>query len=368
MIDIREIIKNLGLKVAAPLSFLFSLARKEFKTPEAIYVLMLRPLGLGDLMMMSPFMLDIATRFPATPVFLVTEYPPFMDMRGVSWMHPRQLDVARRGGGLVISPTLSWRHLRYLRGASWYLGYYLSNRIMSNFTLHGDSYDARQDHYYRRAAKLLDALEPWAPGGKACRYPTLITEPVHDLGLPDDYICMAPVVNWEERQYPIERYRHIAANLSRYHPVVLMGGNTPVELEMAESFRQAGVIDLVGKTNLNQAAVVIARAKLFIGNDSGLAHMAFLSGTSSVVVFGCVSGEHRIPLDPMLAAKVISLGEGNNCPHFPCYDGFNRPHCVNSTALICLLDVNVATVITNAEVVLNYARANSMVATESRVC
>lgn len=367
MLEIRRIIKNLGLKVAARLGLLFSLERKELGHPEAVYVLMLRPLGLGDLMMLSPFVLEIAARFQGVPVFLVTEYVPFMDMRGVAWMPPHQLDAAKRGRGLVISPTLSWRHVKYLRGAAWYLGYFLSNHIMSNFALQGGSYDARQKHYYLRTVEILNALDPWAPGEKACRYPSIVTEPVLSVDLPESYVCMAPVANWEERQYPLERYKQIAAHLAKHLPVVLIGGNAPMEFELVESLRQEGVINLVGKTSLNQAAEVIAHAKLFIGNDSGLAHVAFLVGTPSLVVFGCVPGELRIPLDSRLAANITVLGAGRECPLFPCYDGFNRPHCANDEPLICLRGVAAETVIENAEAVLNITRENSVSATERRM-
>ena len=367
MLDIRKITKNLGLKVADRLGLLFSLVRKDLGHPEAIYVLMLRPLGLGDLMMLSPFVLEIAARFQGIPVFLVTEYVPFMDMRGVAWMPPHQLDAEKRGRGLVISPTLSWRHVKYLRGAGWYLGYFLSSHIMSNFARQGASYDARREHYYLRAAEILNALDPWAPGGKECQYPAMVTEPVRGLGLPESYVCLAPVANWEERQYPLERYRQIAAHLAKHLPVVLIGGSSPAEFEMAESLRQEGVINLMGKTTLNQAAEVIAHAKLFIGNDSGLAHVAFLVGTPSLVVFGCVPGQLRIPLDSTLAANITALSAGNECSRFPCYDGFNRPHCVNEEPLICLRGVAAETVMANAEAVLDPTRTRSVSASARRM-
>ena len=46
------------------------------------------------------------------------------------------------------------------------------------------------------------------------------------------------------------------------------------------------VINLAGKTGLLQAAAVLAQAQLFVGNDSGLGHIAAATGTQTATVFG----------------------------------------------------------------------------------
>jgi ADP-heptose:LPS heptosyltransferase len=46
------------------------------------------------------------------------------------------------------------------------------------------------------------------------------------------------------------------------------------------------VVDLAGGTRLLQAAAVIELAQLFIGNDSGLGHIAAAVGTPTLTLFG----------------------------------------------------------------------------------
>ncbi len=46
------------------------------------------------------------------------------------------------------------------------------------------------------------------------------------------------------------------------------------------------VIDLSGKVTLSQLAVVMRRASLFIGNDSGPMHIAAICGVKVIGLFG----------------------------------------------------------------------------------
>jgi ADP-heptose:LPS heptosyltransferase len=342
------------------LSIFFHILRKPFNNPKSIYVLMRHPLGFGDLMMLSPFMLDLVGRFPDASIFLVTEYSCFINMKGVTWIHPEEVGAKEKACGLVISPTLSFRHIKYIIGAKWFLGYFFSNRMISNFTANNELYNPRQSHYYKRASIILNALDAWKPAIKHIPdYPMLSVASYDEMELPEDYICIVPVNNWEERQYPLERYHEIVNYLSCYYTVVLLGGKLPAELEIAEFFHEINVINLVGKTNFQQACSVIVGARLFIGNDSGLTHAAFLGGVPSIAIFGCVSGKQRIPLNPSLSSKITCLGAGERCPYFPCYDGFNKPNCKHERRKICLEGVDVETVIGHAMKILNLPELNS---------
>lgn len=309
---------------------------------------MLRPLGFGDLMMLSPFIIEIARRAIGIPTYLVTEYTPFLDISGIRWMHPRQLSAQLCSTGLLLSPTLSWRHARYLRHAGWYLGYFFSDRVMSNFTQEHPGYDARRGHYFERAEKLFALLDQWFPGTLCYSYAGILSAPLTGIDLPEKYICIAPFTNWAERQYPADQMCCVVDSLLKNWPVVLVGGQHPDEMDMAAVLARRGAINLVGKTTIQQTGGIVVRAKLFIGNDSGLSHMAFLAGTPSLVVFGCVSGQQRIPLDPILAKKVTILGAGKSCSYFPCYDGFNKPCCRNQERYLCLKQISPELVIDSA--------------------
>ncbi|MGH7092187.1 MAG: glycosyltransferase family 9 protein, partial [Stellaceae bacterium] len=46
------------------------------------------------------------------------------------------------------------------------------------------------------------------------------------------------------------------------------------------------VVDLVGRTDPLTAAAIVARAEMFIGNDTGLMHIAAAVGTPTLGLFG----------------------------------------------------------------------------------
>ena len=61
-------------------------------------------------------------------------------------------------------------------------------------------------------------------------------------------------------------------------------------------------VDLVGKLSLPEAAAVLARCALFVGNDSGLMHLSAATGTPTLGLFGPSPADHYAPAGPRAAA------------------------------------------------------------------
>ncbi|MDE2515599.1 MAG: glycosyltransferase family 9 protein, partial [Rhodospirillales bacterium] len=70
-----------------------------------------------------------------------------------------------------------------------------------------------------------------------------------------------------------------------------------------------GAIDLVGRLSLPQAAACLSRARLFVGNDSGLMHLAAAAGTPTLGLFGPTNAAEYAP-SGRLAAAVVARGAG----------------------------------------------------------
>lgn len=91
------------------------------------------------------------------------------------------------------------------------------------------------------------------------------------------------------RRWPSERFNAVVRSLARADGarIVLVGG--PDE-EEAATLVTAGVepepINLAGQTTVGQLAAVLERCDLFLGNDSGVMHLATAVGTPVVAVFG----------------------------------------------------------------------------------
>ena len=105
-------------------------------------------------------------------------------------------------------------------------------------------------------------------------------------------IALGPTANWVGKIWPPDRfvalYRALAqGSLAGARPVVLAGpGGQEAALAAPVLAALPNAIDLCGTLSLTQAAAVIARCALFIGNDSGLMHLAAATGTPTLGLYG----------------------------------------------------------------------------------
>ncbi len=104
-------------------------------------------------------------------------------------------------------------------------------------------------------------------------------------GLPSRYAVVAPFVAYgPAKAWPLRRVAALIRSLARILPVVLVG--SPAERRKAEVFEgMAGVINLVGRPPLRQVAVLLSRASVVIGNDSGITHLAAATGAPTLALF-----------------------------------------------------------------------------------
>jgi ADP-heptose:LPS heptosyltransferase len=141
-----------------------------------------------------------------------------------------------------------------------------------------------------------------------------------DLSMARDRILVAcnttsgrAIKNW-----PIDRYRRLLRWLANDLDLVvlLLGGGDQLD-ETADIIQFCGsnnVISAVAKTSIGQAIDLISQASLFIGNDSGLTHVAARLGVPTVALF---SGADRPMMWGALGEQVIILRSEVTCA--PCH-------------------------------------------------
>ena len=69
-------------------------------------------------------------------------------------------------------------------------------------------------------------------------------------------------------------------------------------------------MDLVGRLTLPEAAAVLARCALFVGNDSGLMHLSAATGTPTLGLFGPSRVEEYAPAGRRTATAVAPDSPG----------------------------------------------------------
>ncbi|HAF00091.1 MAG TPA: glycosyltransferase family 9 protein [Methylophilaceae bacterium] len=94
--------------------------------------------------------------------------------------------------------------------------------------------------------------------------------------------------NFLGKIWPVSHFQDLANALASQFDQVLLVGNQQ-DATLSAQFMQAcklPVIDCCGKLDLLTTAALLARASYFVGNDSGLGHIASAVGTPTFTVFG----------------------------------------------------------------------------------
>jgi ADP-heptose:LPS heptosyltransferase len=107
-------------------------------------------------------------------------------------------------------------------------------------------------------------------------------------------LAVAPSANWVGKTWPAERFAVLIARLlGPAGPLpdarlLLLGG--PEDRRSADAVRREvsrrRVIDATGEVDLLVAYAMLKRARLFVGNDSGLMHLAAAAGAPTLGLFG----------------------------------------------------------------------------------
>ncbi|HEY2179514.1 MAG TPA: glycosyltransferase family 9 protein [Caulobacteraceae bacterium] len=184
-----------------------------------------------------------------------------------------------------------------VRGVRWGLVADLRGSAISGFlvrkrrAVHKPS--AAMEHKVVEAARLLK-LESAPPA------PFLFTDEETEARAEEitagegPILAMAPVANWVGKAWPAERFATAARKLTAADGP-LAGGRLMVlgawrDRDVTDTVKAAvpseRQIDLVGIDDLLICYAALKRARLFIGNDSGLMHLAAAAGAVTLGLFG----------------------------------------------------------------------------------
>ncbi len=122
------------------------------------------------------------------------------------------------------------------------------------------------------------------------------------------YVVLMPGAEFgPAKRWPSRCYAEFAwAMMERGDRVVLLGSPKDADVGADIVSMAPGVIDLTGKTRLEDAIDLIAGARLAVCNDSGLMHVAAAVGTPLVAVYGSTSAENTPPLSER--SEIVTLG------------------------------------------------------------
>jgi heptosyltransferase-1 len=143
-------------------------------------------------------------------------------------------------------------------------------------------------------------------------------------------ISICPTAKWETKCWPEQSFATLADLLSgRLNArVILLGAPSETEIvgRIGKRMRHEH-LDLSGKLSILEVAALLERSALFIGNDSGLMHLASATKTRTVAIFGPTDPKRTGPYNGQARVAALNL----SCS--PC---FKR----NCEGLRCLKDLS----------------------------
>ena len=187
----------------------------------------------------------------------------------------------------------SWRHVVDLRGSAFaYTVLARRHSVMQP--------DRNMRHRVLHLTETLGASEPLAP--RLCWSEADAADARRRLGAEGPWLAIGPTANWRGKQWQADRFGAVArALVAPDGPLpgarILVAG-APGEQDMAapvfEALRDHPTVAAFGWP-LPVLAAALAEARLYVGNDSGLMHMAAAVGTPTVGLFGPSRPEQYAP-------------------------------------------------------------------------
>ncbi|HYI59381.1 MAG TPA: glycosyltransferase family 9 protein [Microlunatus sp.] len=259
--------------------------------PPADSVLVLRALGLGDLLTAVPALRALRRGFPDSDITLgapawlapllpltgaVDQLLPLADMDELGPLRPApDLAINLHGRGP--------QSIAALRRTG-------AERIISH--RHPDHPDVTGPewtddlHEVRRWCRLAEAV-----GLEADPADLRLAPPTTDALVPGA-VVVHPGASSGSRRWPWRRFATVAAVLAgRGHSVVVTG--TTAEAALCQDLVRVAELpaerDLAGRLDLDQLAALAAAAELVLCGDTGVAHLASAYGIPSVLLFGPTS-------------------------------------------------------------------------------
>lgn len=271
-------------------------------------ILVIRFSALGDCVLLCPFLSHLKTH-GAAEVSVVTK-TTYMELFAAA--HGVDRVIAMDGGAGARGLLQIIRAHRADGGVVIDAHGSLRSRLLSAGL--GGACSRIRKHYRERLGLILFKRRCEIPSvtarydrlGEGLGFPPMATgdAPVGEIAVPESarvkvgsyvqaidrrIIAVAPGSRWPMKRWGIEKYAEIARRIARRHNghVLLLGDES--EARWAEPVAAAlgpHATNLVGRTSIIETAAAIQHAEAFIGNDSGLMHLAEAVGVPVIALFG----------------------------------------------------------------------------------
>ncbi len=291
------------------IDFIFNLSLKNTKIQNPKKVLFIRPGGMGDFLYLLPAINELKTMFPDIEIHVLAErrnkrvaeltksiatiycyddsliktlkrlfrerYDVVIDTEQIHHSSALMAYITRAKVriGFKIKPV---RNHLYTHLIDYSLSGHESMEFMKLLSPFGiKDRDIFNDNYLK-----MDGGEKGA----------LSNEIHHIINNLKPYVVIAPRGQERYRYWAPYKYKAIINYLlkTQNDNIVIVGGRAEKDIvkEIMKGMENIRVISMVGKTSFFELYMILSKAKLFIGCDSGVSILASMLGVKSIVLFG----------------------------------------------------------------------------------
>ncbi len=152
----------------------------------------------------------------------------------------------------------------------------------------------------------------------------------HESG---SYAVMHPAAAFATKQWSTEKFGRTAEFLEQKGLAIVAVASKNETTILSELKCASRVpVTIFDDLSLPEINALASKARIFVGNDSGIAHIAAAVGTPTVVVFGSSNRNHWRPWTDAPNEIVFEEFACQPCPGYVCSE-FGEPRCILSVPL-----------------------------------
>ncbi|HVG37944.1 MAG TPA: glycosyltransferase family 9 protein [Pyrinomonadaceae bacterium] len=322
-------------------------------------VLVVRLRSIGDTVLATPALYALRRFLPHAQIDILLE----------DWVAPLLENCADADRVISVARGSTLARLRLvpqLRAARYDVGFNLHGGTTAALLLRASGarhrvgyadyrYPILYNHHAPPAAELWDAprthsveqqlaLPGWLGVPVTDRPPTrlprharaeeVVEEKLAGAGLSaQPFALLHPAAAFASKQWAAENFARIAEHLETrgLRVVALAAHHEAALLGELQAETRIKLLTLTG-LSLPEVTALARRARLFVGNDSGVAHIAAAVGAPSVVVFGSSNVAHWRPWATAPAVVVREEMPCAPCPGYTCAE-YDAPECIRRVSV-----------------------------------
>lgn len=324
-------------------------------TPErSSRILVIRPGGIGDMILLLPAISALTKHFPSAQIDIVCERRNMavieltdIKARCIAYdSHPLKLvNILCKTKYDIAVDSEQFHHFSAvfaaLSGADVRIGFNINPRRNGLYThlipYSPDGYEGRE--FFRMLKPLGITSETSSPGSTSCKAPSSSTldkallDRLSNMKTQSKLIVLHAGGSIKRKLWPESKATDLISRLINSYKasIIILGGNKDRERcsSIYSSFADSpNVVNIMGELNLAQCAELIAMSGMFIGPDSGLLHLAISLNRPTIAIFGpsdhrkwgIEDKAHKIVRKHLPCAPCCIFGYSKPCTHYQCIE------------------------------------------------